>query len=348
MMSGKFDLIEINKDIWSGVEDKSQLSKVRLATKFLQIVLSYPSLCWRYLTAPDHDMVVVPYMGHFDVMIVAMMARMRRVPVIWDAFISLYDTAVCDRKMISKWNPVAWILRLIDRWAARLADHVVLDTKAHAKRFAELTGIEPSKTSAVLVGCEETYFAPANRTQGQAGRAKRVLFYGQFIPLHGVETVIEAARLARDEVLEWHLIGDGQSAPAIRSMIEADPLPKLNWTEWVAYEELGAQIAAADICLGIFGTSAKAANVIPNKVFQALAAGKSVVTRDGPAIRELVGDGEVDGIALVPPADPEALLAGINRVQISGANALAQKFNTETIRKQWATLIEEQIAKGRS
>ncbi len=56
---------------------------------------------------------------------------------------------------------------------------------------------------------------------------------------------------------------------------------------WVDYDTLHQHIADADVCLGIFGTSAKAANAIPNKAYQILAVGRPLVTRDSPAIREL-------------------------------------------------------------
>src|SRR3546814_9600881 len=113
-----------------------------------------------------------------------------------------------------------------------------------------------------------------------------VLFYGQFIPLHGVDTVIRAARLLRNEPVEWQIIGQGQVAPCIRAMLAEEPLPKLHWLEWVEYRQLKQFIAEAELCLGIFGTSEKAARVIPNKVFQIAAAGRTVITRDLAEIRE--------------------------------------------------------------
>ncbi len=48
---------------------------------------------------------------------------------------------------------------------------------------------------------------------------------------------------------------------------------KVHWDDWIDYPQLHQRIAAADICLGIFGGSAKAASVIPNKVFQIVAMG---------------------------------------------------------------------------
>ena len=57
----------------------------------------------------------------------------------------------------------------------------------------------------------------------------------------------------------WVLIGRGQEETRIRSMLDAQPLGNLNWIPWVEYEELKNWIARADICLGIFGNTDKAA-----------------------------------------------------------------------------------------
>ena len=82
----------------------------------------------------------------------------------------------------------------------------------------------------------------------------RILFYGQFIPLHGIETIIEAAGSMQSEEVDWVLIGRGQEEVRIRDRLDRHRLPRLQWIPWVPYDRLRAEIAAADICLGIFGS----------------------------------------------------------------------------------------------
>ncbi len=109
------------------------------------------------------------------------------------------------------------------------------------------------------------------------------------------------------------MIGDGQETDRFRALLDEQGPLDLSWTPWVPYEELIHRIHAADLCLGIFGTSDKALRVIPNKVFQILAAGHALITADTPAARELLQPGP--GVILVPPGDPRALAAAIHEMR---------------------------------
>ena len=117
---------------------------------------------------------------------------------------------------------------------------------------------------------------------------------------------------------------------------------------WVEYERLPDELHRASCALGIFGTSAKAARVIPNKAFQALACGTPLVTADTPAARELLRDGE--SALLVPPGDPQALADALRRLAATGrlADALAAgglaayraQASEEVLGARWRGLIE--------
>ncbi len=349
------EIIEIHAPVWNGVEDKSQvkgiLPRLKLAMRWLR---AYPGLIVRYLKAPDHDAVVVGYMGHLDVLILWLFARLRGKPIVWDAFLSLYDTVVQDRRMISPGNPAAWALRAWEWLACRAADRVVLDTAAHARLFRELYGLAEARTAAVFVGAELDVFAGAWPPEPRAHSPSRsddeitVLFYGQFIPLHGIATIVAAAQDASDLPIHWVVIGQGQEEARVRSLIEAGPQARLEWLPWVPYEELTAWIARTDICLGVFGTSAKASRVIPNKVFQILAAGKPLVTRDSPAIRELLPD-DMPGVYLVEPGNPLALLAAIQtfrkqRDDLAGLRlhgGATSRFALSALGKDWLQILQE-------
>lgn len=134
-----------------------------------------------------------------------------------------------------------------------------------------------------------------------------ILFYGTFIPLQGLDTIVEAARRVElsGEVVRWVVVGQGQEDERIDTLIRHLGVKSIERVAWIPYDQLVEWIRRADVCLGIFGTSGKAARVIPNKVYQILAAQRPLITADTPAVRELLEEGP--RIRLVPSGDAEAL-----------------------------------------
>ena len=316
------DVIEIHADIWSRDEDKSRLGRGAMLLAFLRLFASYPLLLWRYLRAPDHQLVLVPYMGQFDVLVLWLAARLRKKPVVWDMFISLYDTVAHDRALAAPRSLSARILWLLEWLGCRAADLVLMDTEAHARHVTRLFGLRSGHVVAVPVGAEPGAFrrlAPPVPHHGPT----RILFYGQMIPLHGISVVLDAALSPRGRARHWTLIGTGQDRPLVEAALAATKAPHIDWQEWVPYEQLSAEIGKADLCLGIFGSSTKAASVVPNKVYQALLSGRSVITRTSPAMLETFGDSQ-PGLELVPPGDPEALLDAIERLERAGFPAFPE------------------------
>ena len=266
-----------------------------------------------------------------------------------------------DRRIVGPRHPLALFLWAWEWLACRAADVVVLDTQAHAKFFEDRFGLPRGKTASVFVGAEPSSFQPltADANPVRTKSDLSVLFYGQFIPLHGIDTIVKAAQLAKDYPIHWTLVGQGQEEQRIRDLLGADWPENLEWIPWVPYGELASRIHAADICLGIFGDTGKAARVIPNKVFQILSVGKPLITRDSPAIRELLTD-DMPGIHLVPPADPKALLDTLDSISdgddetddsTAGTilhRALVERFSPKTLGENFREIIVGlQMKRGR-
>src|SRR5512133_2353617 len=247
----------------------------------------------------DFDVVVVGYPGHFDLAAARRAARDR--PVVFNPLISLADTFVADRERFRDGSLPARALRAIDRHALREADLVVADTRANANHLAELADLRPESVEVAFVGAEERIFKPGWAAEGPF----TALFVGKLIPLHGVETILGAARAAPE--LRVRIVGSGQ----LDSLLEGKPA-NVERVRWVEYEQLAQELHRAGAALGIFGTSDKALRVIPNKAFQALACGTPLVTADTPAARELLV--HEHSALLVPPGDPTALADALLRL----------------------------------
>ena len=98
-----------------------------------------------------------------------------------------------------------------------------------------------------------------------------VLFTGTFIPLHGIEYIINAAKILeqRGEAIRFVIVGAGQSYQKITAMASELAVSNVQFERPVRYEQLSHLMLQAHLCLGIFGTSAKAATVpFPEGIFR--------------------------------------------------------------------------------
>lgn len=286
------------------------------------------------------DAVIVGYPGHFDVPAARRIARGR--PVVFNPLVSLHETLVEDRGRFGAASPAAGVLRQVDRIALRRADLVVADTEQNARHLAQLADLDPTRLAVCFVGAEERLFRPG----WQRAQEFHALFVGKLIPLHGLETLLAAARLAPE--LRFRVVGSGQ----LDAVLAGRP-PNVEWVDWVEYAELPEELQRAGCALGVFGTTPKAARVIPNKAFQALACGTPLVTADTPAARELLRDGE--SALLVPAGDPAALADAVRRlardpelarrIGEGGLAAYRERASEDVLGAQWRALLERLVAR---
>ncbi|MEP6892860.1 MAG: glycosyltransferase [Gaiellaceae bacterium] len=320
-------------DVWDGTRDAwraGPAAVARLALAEVRLALSHRERA---------DALLVGYPGHLDLGSARIAARGR--PIVFDPLVSLYDTLVADRGRFTPTSLAGRSLRRLDRAAFRAADVVVADTAAHAAFYTDQYGVEPGRLHVCLVGAEDRLFYPEPHPEEPFS----ALFVGKLIPLHGLETILKAARLAPE--LPFRIVGSGQLAGSL-----AAAPPNVTHVPWIEYEELPIVIRAAGCALGIFGTSAKAARVIPNKAFQALACGTPLVTADTPAARELLTDG-MDSV-LVPAGDADALAAALRHLAAdprrsreiadAGRRTYEARASEAVLGQTWRVLFEALVA----
>ncbi len=271
--------------------------RVRRGPKFWR---RYPLLISRWArrskkadSAPKF--IFVPEFAQKDVPLARLAGRLTGRPVVFDPLASRYETKILDWKWRPEGSPAARWNKVIDRWAFRCADLVISDTGAHKDYYCREFGLAPGRVAVVPVGFDDRIF-PRSLAEGRRTMKSTppgsftVLFFGSFLPLHGVEAVIEAARSIRGlaKTVRFHFIGSGQTLGPVRALASDYGLDNVDFEGWLSQTELARRVAeTADVCLGIFGRTEKAGRVVPHKVFQAMALGKAMVTARTPAAEEL-------------------------------------------------------------
>jgi len=228
--------------------------------------------------------------------------------LIYDHMMSPYDSLINEHKTIHKRGLLDRAIRFYESSILLASDLVLTDTNIHRQYFHELFGTPISKIQVVPVGTDEDLFrldVSMNTTIGSD--PFEVLYYGSFLPLHGMDIILRAASKLRDKPIHFTLIGGNRlDLSGFHRMLEQFELKNVTHIDWVEFEELPHYIARADLGLGgPFGDTGQAGRVITGKTFQFLAMAKPVIV----GLYNGNDDGFEDRVncLLVPRGDEQAL-----------------------------------------
>ena len=260
----------------------------------------------QHKSGPAFDVLFVPYPSLPLLLLLSFLPRRYRPRVVADAFISIYDTVVNDRKMLDEQGFLASWLKGTEKRALHAADVVLTDTECN-RRFMEQTFLLPAgRVRALPLATDEYHYHPTpyDVMDGDC----TVLFVGTFVPLHGVETIAQAMLLLGKEAgIGFRVFGDGQGADAMDEVLRSGEC-KLEWQrEWMGAESLATEVENADICLGVFGTTEKAARVWPLKNYAAMRIGRAIVSESTECLPGLGGNDDELPVCMVPAGDAAAL-----------------------------------------
>jgi glycosyltransferase involved in cell wall biosynthesis len=311
LRSAGVDVIEFNAPLPRGLTASAMATPAGAGRVAQELARAHLALALQHRRELRFDALVVGYPGHFVVPFAAAVARLRRARLIFDPLVSLAETFAGDRGLVDGQSVSAQALVASDKLAFSLPDLVLADTAAHARFYSEAIGVPADRLAVVPVGALPE--ATADGSARDLGAAPLTVFqYGKWSPLHGAETTLAAAEILRAEPIRFVLAGEGQLSTELRAQIAARRLTNVEWLGMIPPYELRARTLVADVCLGVFGASDKAGRVVPNKVYDALACGRPVVTRDSEAAEELLAAGRA--ALLVPPAEGTILAITLQRL----------------------------------
>jgi len=302
-----------NRIIRKGLE-KNNIQVVLCHTKYTNLLRVYLELFFRWIKLSKKDIkaIIVGETGYILMPLAWFIAKLWKKKLILDAFFSLYDTYVCDRRIVKENSFTAKKFFLIDKIGCLFADLVLLDTNAHIEYFKKIFSLPKKLFLKVAVGTDEDVFYPKNIEKKE--NKFIVLFWGTFIPLHGIENIVKSAKLLEEyQDILFQIVGRGQTYTQIINLAEELKVKNVEFLDFVNEEKLAEKIAEADVCLGIFGSTDKAKRVIPHKVYQAIAMKKPVITADTTAIREMFENEE--NILLSEISNPESLAEKILKLK---------------------------------
>jgi glycosyltransferase involved in cell wall biosynthesis len=303
------EVVECHETLWYGVDDRVQVASGgwKQLAFLVRLVKTYARLLRKYRQVGDYDVLVVGYPGHLDVFLAHLLAWLRRKPLVWDVFMSVYLIA-WERGLEEKGRLNLWMLRVLEYLACRLPDRLIQDTDEYVAWLCRTHHLKAERFRLVPTGADDRKFYPVAATPYPD--RFRVVYYGTYIPNHGVPYVIEAARLLQSvPAITFEFIGQGPIRAEVEALAREYTLANVRFTDWVESAQLPAYLVDADVCLGAFGDTPQSLMTIQNKIYEGLAMGKPVISGDSPTVRAALTHSE--HIYLCSRDDPQALADAI-------------------------------------
>lgn len=264
---------------------------------------------------PLPDLVWVPVCRQRDILAACRWAHRRGVKVLFDPMISAWDKKVLEQRKWRADEPRA--KRLLARETALMnaPDMVTWDTSCHLEFCARTFGVPRERLRVLLTGTDESVFRP-QAAELPAGGPFRVLYHGAYLPLHGTEYIVEAARLTEGEGIQWDFLGWGAYKAATEA--KAAGVSNIRFLDKVPYVDVPKVICAHDVVLGVFGTTEKASRVIGNKVYECMACARPTVNEFCTGYPPEAKD--CRAITFVPPGDAKAIADAVRAYRADWAN----------------------------
>ena len=249
-------------------------------------LLRYPKVLLQFILKmrDDFDIIFIGFLGQ---PLVPIIKKLSNKPIVFDAFLSTYDTMCYDRKKLKPNSVGGRFFYWLDKRSCELADKVLLDTNAHIDYFVNTFGLNRDKFQRLFVGADDSIFYPIDLDEDKT--IFRVFYYGTYLPLQGIEYIIKAAKkLEAYKDIKFKIVGKGMEYKKIMKLVQKSDVNNIEFVDWIPYKELPLEIAKADVCLGgHFSKIDKAKRVISGKTYQFIAMKKPVIIGDNPANKEL-------------------------------------------------------------
>jgi glycosyltransferase involved in cell wall biosynthesis len=315
---------------------KKEISRGNYFQIFFQslkgIIISFPKIIFN-----RYSIIFVGFFGQFIIIPISFISKTK---IIFDFFLSAYDTMVNDRKVIKKNSLLSKLLFKLDLKSCNSADIILVDTDQNLRFYSSIFKVPTKKFRVLFVGCNEELFFPR---QAEIDN-NLVLYYSSYMPLHGVDVIIRSAKLLADTPIHFKIIGEGMEFGRSLKLVRELEINNISFLPPIPLSDLPNEISKAAICLGgHFGDTEKARRVIAGKTYQLLAMEKATIVGDNKANRELLIHGK-DTI-FCEMNNPESLAAAIRLLHVNKTlrDNIAKEGYKTFINKASKKVLQESI-----
>ena len=246
--------------------------------------------------------------------------------IVLKVVVSPYVTQVERRKTVEKESFRARTLLWREKIIYKFPDFILASTQELAERWGTLFSIPDNKLLVLPVGGIRKDINDGEESNKNNNEGFNVLYWGDFLPQHGVEYILKAAKLLKNKPeIKFTLVGFGFLHEEAKNLSRELRLERVEFTGRISDEKLERQIREADVVLGFFGSTKNSTPAvgIGNKTFEGLAMKKPIITEASIPVKRFFSHKKE--MYLVDPGNPRAI-----------ADAILELYNNPNLRKNMA------------
>jgi glycosyltransferase involved in cell wall biosynthesis len=262
----------------------------------------------------SYDAMIVGYTSYIAVPFARLISRK---PIIFDALCTFYETQIISRNAYANvpFRLGRLYVWLVDQLAFRCADVLLVETEMQKRYFMQSYRVPERKIRVVRMNADETIFF----RDGSNPKRPRftAVFRGKYTLEAGIEHVIDAARILKDELISFLILSSGpgdrpQKLVKLRDELGVSPDSCEIITRYLADDEMRTLMSSCHASLGQFEDNERLDRTIPHKCYESMAMGLPFITAYSPAVAELLLPDK--GALYVKRADSQGIADAVKRL----------------------------------
>jgi len=307
------EVYECHSTLWHSIDDRvEQASGGWLNLEFIGRVLkTYWQLFRNHNHVPKYDVMLIGYPGQFDTYLARLLTWWRKSPMALDILMSLHLVAE-ERGLLKKSPFTGKLIFWLEKGGLKLPNLLISENFAYESYYCQKYNLPPKRFKRIPHGADDSVYYP--RPISPPEDEFRVTYHGMFLPSHGLDAVIGAAKQLKDEKkIHFHFYGNGPEKERLEKLVDIHHLENITFHGFVSRDELLDGLAQAHVCLGVFGETRQSHYTIQNKIWEGLAMGRPVISGESEAIQQILKHKEQ--IYLIPRNDATALSNGLSALK---------------------------------
>ena len=263
-----------------------------------------------------------------DILYAMFWARLFRKKIIVDYYVSIYSKVVMDEGWFKEGSFLGKLAKKLDHFYYNSGTRVLFLNEAERDSYCEFSEIKrkPEKERIITLCIEEK-----EAVEGNTSDKFNVCWWGAYLPLHGLQYILQAAKCVKERGLpiRWYIFGnnDEKGLPYVELAKEynIEDVCEFNNTYSMKNGKLQAFLKTnCNVALGNFGGSPKAKLVMCNKVIEACSMKLPVLTGEASAYYVFF-DGKND--IYMAPNDPQLMADKLEEIYNEEKQDLSKRVN---------------------